>query len=131
MGCSESVQWTAARGRTRGGTEGLGSAERARMGLTQVWGSLPRGSLLTLDVSQVREAVPTKKILVLRENDWLGGGGPRGRPGRGERREWWLEPRLQSWPARARLPALSLHSWVTFGKLLDLSVIVSPSMRRT
>lgn len=31
--------------------------------------------LLTLDVSQVREAVPTEKILVLRENDWLRGGG--------------------------------------------------------
>ena len=104
----------AAQGRTREGTEELGSAEWARLGLTQVWGSLPRGSLLTLDVSQVREAVLTKKILVLRENDWLGGGGPRGRPGRGDRREWWLEPRLQSWTARARLPVLSLHSWATF-----------------
>lgn len=69
------VQWTATQGRSREGSEELGSSQWERMRLTQVCGSLAREILLTLDVSQVREAVPTEKILVLRENDWLRGGG--------------------------------------------------------
>lgn len=48
--------------------------------------------------SQVREAVPTEKILVLRKNDWLRGGGA-------ERKTWGVGSQERV-VVRARTPEL-------------------------
>lgn len=103
------------------GSEELGSSQWERMRLTQVCGSLAREILLTLMFPQVREAVPTEKILCS-ENDWLRGGGTKRKTwvGRQERVVGKKEPGPQSWTAWAQPLVLSLHSWVTFGKLSTL-----------
>ena len=78
----------------------------------------------------MREAVPAQKHRVPGGSDWraggVRGGGTKREAGRGDRRVWWLGSRLLSRMAWAQLPVLPLNSWVTFGKLLNHSVLQFP-----